>query len=95
MGPDYANKLKKHLIVFTCYPEPGKTKTRLIPLLGAEGAADLQPTKGHLPVKRFVHPKEFDNWREIALKMGFAEVASGPFVRSSYQAQKLYQAVEP
>jgi lipoic acid synthetase len=51
----------------------------------------LQPTKGHLPVKRFVHPKEFDHWREIALKMGFAEVASGPFVRSSYQAKKLYQ----
>lgn len=51
----------------------------------------LQPTKGHLLVKRFVHPKEFDHWREIALKMGFAEVASGPFVRSSYQAKKLYQ----
>jgi rSAM/selenodomain-associated transferase 2/rSAM/selenodomain-associated transferase 1 len=33
---------KEHLIVFTRYPEPGKTKTRLIPLLGAEGAADLQ-----------------------------------------------------
>ncbi|MGJ3251700.1 MAG: TIGR04283 family arsenosugar biosynthesis glycosyltransferase [Elainellaceae cyanobacterium] len=30
------------LIVFTRYPEPGKTKTRLIPALGAEGAADLQ-----------------------------------------------------
>jgi rSAM/selenodomain-associated transferase 2/rSAM/selenodomain-associated transferase 1 len=33
---------KEHLIVFTRYPEPGKTKTRLIPLLGAKGAADLQ-----------------------------------------------------
>jgi len=33
---------KKHLIVFTRYPEPGTTKTRLIPLIGAEGAADLQ-----------------------------------------------------
>lgn len=33
---------KKHLIVFTRYPEPGKTKTRLIPLIGSEGAADLQ-----------------------------------------------------
>src|SRR5574341_2031486 len=29
-------------IIFTRYPEPGKTKTRLIPVLGAEGAADLQ-----------------------------------------------------
>ncbi len=34
--------VKKHLIVFTRYPEPGTTKTRLIPLIGAEGAADLQ-----------------------------------------------------
>jgi rSAM/selenodomain-associated transferase 2/rSAM/selenodomain-associated transferase 1 len=33
---------KEHLIVFTRYPEPGTTKTRLIPLIGAEGAADLQ-----------------------------------------------------
>ena len=33
---------KKHLIVFTRYPEPGTTKTRLIPLIGDEGAADLQ-----------------------------------------------------
>jgi uncharacterized protein len=30
------------IIIFTRYPEPGKTKTRLIPVLGAEGAADLQ-----------------------------------------------------
>jgi len=35
-------RYKKRLIIFTRYPEPGKTKTRLIPLLGAEGAADLQ-----------------------------------------------------
>jgi hypothetical protein len=33
---------KEHLIVFTRYPEPGTTKTRLIPLLGPEGAANLQ-----------------------------------------------------
>lgn len=32
----------QRLIVFTRYPEPGRTKTRLIPVLGAEGAADLQ-----------------------------------------------------
>jgi len=35
-------RYKKRLIIFTRYPEPGITKTRLIPLLGAEGAADLQ-----------------------------------------------------
>ncbi len=33
---------KQHLIIFTRYPEPGKTKTRLIPALGDVGAADLQ-----------------------------------------------------
>jgi len=32
----------EHLIIFTRYPEPGQTKTRLIPALGAEGAAELQ-----------------------------------------------------
>jgi lipoyl synthase len=53
----------------------------------------LQPTKAHLPVKRFVPPWEFDNWRTIALEMGFIEVACGPFVRSSYQAKKLYRRV--
>ena len=33
---------QKHLIILTRYPEPGTTKTRMIPKLGAEGAADLQ-----------------------------------------------------
>ncbi|WP_392531754.1 TIGR04282 family arsenosugar biosynthesis glycosyltransferase [Nostoc sp. C117] len=33
---------KQHLIIFTRYPEPGKTKTRLIPVLGSVGAANLQ-----------------------------------------------------
>lgn len=37
-----SGKFKEHLIVFTRYPEPGTTKTRLIPLLGADGAASLQ-----------------------------------------------------
>jgi len=32
----------ERLIIFTRYPEPGNTKTRMIPVLGAEGAADLQ-----------------------------------------------------
>ena len=53
----------------------------------------LQPTKAHLPVERYIPPKEFNNWRKIALEMGFAEVASGPFVRSSYHAKNLYHTV--
>ena len=55
----------------------------------------LQPSKTHLPVKRFIPPEEFERWRQIALQIGFAEVASGPFVRSSYHAKELYQAVGP
>ena len=51
----------------------------------------LQPSLEHLPVERFVTPDEFDRWKEIALWMGFSQVASGPFVRSSYHAKDLYE----
>jgi len=51
----------------------------------------LQPSKQHLPVERFVPPEAFARWKEIALQAGFKEVASGPFVRSSYHAQELYK----
>ncbi len=50
----------------------------------------LQPSRDHLPVARYVPPAEFDRWRQSALQMGFDEVASGPFVRSSYHAQELF-----
>lgn len=53
----------------------------------------LQPSKRHLPVERFITPDEFDRWRTEALEIGFAEVVSGPFVRSSYHAKELYQAL--
>jgi len=49
----------------------------------------LQPKRDCLPVARFVPPGEFDAWREVALGMGFARVASGPLVRSSYHAEEL------
>jgi lipoic acid synthetase len=54
----------------------------------------LQPTRAHLPVARFLSPEEFSDWREKALMMGFSQVASGPFVRSSYHARELYQAMK-
>ena len=54
----------------------------------------LQPSKAHLPVKRFVTPEEFEQWRQLAIEIGFSEVASGPFVRSSYHAKELYQAAD-
>ena len=49
----------------------------------------LRPTANHLPVARWVHPKEFDTYRALGLKLGFMEVASGPLVRSSYRADRL------
>ncbi|MGC4006080.1 MAG: lipoyl synthase [Pirellulales bacterium] len=49
----------------------------------------LQPTFDHLPVKRYVPPEEFDELGELARSMGFAQVASGPFVRSSYHAAEM------
>jgi lipoyl synthase len=52
----------------------------------------LQPTKSHLPVKRYILPEEYDHWREIALDMGFDEVSAGPFVRSSYHAKEVFQS---
>lgn len=54
----------------------------------------LQPSQHHLPVVRYVPPQEFDAYRKTALSMGFDQVASGPMVRSSYQAENLYQRLE-
>jgi len=49
----------------------------------------LAPTRAHWPVARFVPPEEFADWRRRALVLGFTAVASGPLVRSSYQAERL------
>jgi len=48
----------------------------------------LQPTKQHLPVKRYVKIAEFNELRDAGLAMGFTFVESGPMVRSSYHAEK-------
>jgi len=48
----------------------------------------LQPTPKHLPVAEFITPEQFDEYKEIGLKMGFKYVESGPLVRSSYHAEK-------
>ncbi len=49
----------------------------------------LRPTLNHLPVERWVHPDEFDRYRELGLALGFTEVAAGPLVRSSYRADRI------
>lgn len=48
----------------------------------------LQPTREHLPVVEFVRPEKFMAYGERARSLGFAHVASGPLVRSSYHAEE-------
>jgi len=50
----------------------------------------LRPTPNHLPVERYVTPDEFKRFRDIGLEKGFLEVPSGPMVRSSYRADKVF-----
>ncbi|WP_152206110.1 lipoyl synthase [Marinobacter changyiensis] len=51
----------------------------------------LRPTPNHLPVERYVSPEEFNRYREIGLEKGFLEVPSGPMVRSSYRADRVFE----
>ncbi len=53
----------------------------------------LQPTRDHLPVHRFVEPSEFAEFQRRALELGFLGVASGPHVRSSFQAGRLFRRI--
>jgi len=52
----------------------------------------LTPTLKHVPVVRYLPPEEFDELAILARRLGFAKVASGPFVRSSYHADELAHA---
>lgn len=55
----------------------------------------LRPSKRHHPVERWVRPEEFVALAEVATRIGFTGVMSGPLVRSSYRAGRLFtQAVE-
>jgi lipoyl synthase len=51
----------------------------------------LRPTPRHYPVQRWVQPSEFVDVAEVAREIGFLGVMSGPLVRSSYRAGRLYQ----
>ena len=48
----------------------------------------LQPTVKHYPLNRYVHPKEFEELKKLALGKGFLIVASSPLTRSSYHADE-------
>ena len=48
----------------------------------------LQPSVKHYPLKRYVHPDEFQKFKEIAMSKGFLIVSSSPLTRSSYHADE-------
>ncbi|QDV15170.1 Lipoyl synthase [Rosistilla oblonga] len=79
----------------------GETRDELLDALADMRAYDidfltlgqyLQPGEKYLPVQRYITPEEFDELGEIAKKLGFKQVASGPFVRSSYHARDMAEA---
>jgi len=53
----------------------------------------LAPTRRHAPVMRFVPPDEFAEYRRIGLAKGFLLVAASPLTRSSYHADKDFEAL--
>ena len=61
--------LRESLIIFTRYPEPGKTKTRLIPALGAEKAALLQR---QMTEHTLVQVRRLQDWRSVRVEVCFA-----------------------
>jgi lipoic acid synthetase len=78
----------------------GETNDEILEVMGDLRAHDvemltigqyLQPSKHHLPVTRYVHPDEFRMFEAQAAKMGFANAACGPMVRSSYHADRQAQ----
>lgn len=48
----------------------------------------MQPSRKHAPVTAYIHPDKFREYKKIGLEKGFRIVESGPFVRSSYRAEK-------
>ena len=54
----------------------------------------LQPSRNHLPIDRWVHPDQFEMYKEEGLSLGFRVVESGPLVRSSYHAEEQVREFE-
>ncbi|MCD6594927.1 lipoyl synthase [bacterium] len=96
----YASKNFKSVVKSGFMVGLGENKKEVFDLLETlrETGADvvtigqyLQPTLAHLPIDRFVHPDEFDEYSEYGEnKLGFKRVFSGPFVRSSFMAQEIW-----
>jgi len=54
----------------------------------------LQPTRNHIPVRRYWTPPEFQRFKGIAMEKGFLYCEAGPFVRSSYHADVQFQGFQ-
>ena len=54
----------------------------------------LQPSARHYPLSRYVHPKEFKEFKELALSKGFLIVSSSPLTRSSYHADEDFSKMQ-
>jgi len=54
----------------------------------------LQPTRRNLPVAEYVTPEKFERYRAFGMSIGFKMVFSGPFVRSSYMADRVSEEAE-
>ncbi len=81
----------------------GETREEILAVLGdlREAQCDiltvgqyLAPSDAHVPVERFVPPEEFGEIEAHAREMGFQAVAAGPFVRSSYRADEVFEQGE-
>ncbi len=48
----------------------------------------MQPSRKNIAVTAYIHPDKFEEYKQLALNKGFRQVESGPFVRSSYHAEK-------
>jgi len=91
-GGEYRGRVKTGIMV-GLGEEPGEVLQTLADIRGAgveilTVGQYMQPTKNHLPVRRWVHPDEFASYREHALSLGFAHCEAGPLVRSSYHAHE-------
>jgi len=100
---DYVKKTKPHMATKSgIMLGLGETKSQVIDVLKRLREVDcdmltlgqyLRPSMEHLPVIEYVTPEQFDEYKEIALSMGFKKVASAPLVRSSYYAEDLSEII--
>lgn len=81
----------------------GETEEEVLKLLGDLRAHQvdlvtigqyLPPSAEHYPVKEYVHPDVFESLSKQGMALGFQDVSSGPLVRSSYNAGKVYDQIQ-